>query len=219
MLRAVPPRLALVTFACASACASALVLAPLAACGGAAPSDLLTGTYSGPTGGVDASIDTGPVQGGGHDAGARPDVSTVQDSGGVADASVPDTSVDETGGGGAGTVFCGNDTCTTPQQYCCVTGAGQGSTPSYSCKMGQASCGSTAGPGTPVHCDKTADCPSGDVCCGSDYNGYYADVSCQTSCTGTGFTPVQFCDSSGSDCPQGMTCQMSGVLTGYWVCR
>jgi hypothetical protein len=198
-----------------------LCLAVVSACSGAAPSDLLAGTSTEPTGGVDASVDGDNHDPGGHDAGAPTDAATIHDSGDVQDVvSVPETSVPETGGGGDD-VYCGSATCTAPQQYCCVTGAGQGLTPSYKCQSGQGNCGGGASPGTSVHCDKTADCPGGEVCCGSDFNGSYSDVSCQASCNGSGqgFMQVQFCDPNANDCPQGLSCQMSMVLIGYNVCR
>jgi hypothetical protein len=207
-----------------------LCLAVVSACSGAAPSDLLASTYSGTTteGGVDASVDSGNHDPGGHDAssGGQTDATTIHDSGDVQDVvSVPETGVVETGGGGGGDVNCGSSTCAAPQQFCCVTGAGPGGNPSYKCQSGQGNCGGSANPGTPVYCDKTADCPGGDVCCGAEYNGaggaYYSDVSCQATCNGTGSNPmqVQFCDPNGNDCPQGMTGQMSQVLIGYSVCR
>ncbi|HEY8039812.1 MAG TPA: hypothetical protein VIF15_08475 [Polyangiaceae bacterium] len=204
------PRLAVVAFA----------LAP--ACSGAASSELLSAGAAG-AGASDAGAETSE-QGGGADASSQPEAQPPLDSGGgVQDAGLPETGVTDSGGAGGGmTIFCPPSPC-APPAFCCVTGAGQGNPPKYACETSPASCNGNGGPGTTVHCDRTADCAPGDVCCGSDYNGFYSDVSCrpQQQCggNGQGFQQVQFCDPHVGDCPQGTTCQPSQVLPGYSVCN
>jgi hypothetical protein len=62
------------------------------------------------------------------------------------------------------------------------------------------------------------------VCCGSNANNFYSDVSCQpTPCGGTtgGVEQVQFCDPGmPGDCPPGAPhCQQSMILNGFFVCQ
>jgi hypothetical protein len=60
------------------------------------------------------------------------------------------------------------------------------------------------------------------VCCGDNQNGFYAEVSCQATCTGpspSGGTYIQFCNLMTNPCPAGWSCQPSQVLLGFNVCN
>jgi len=110
------------------------------------------------TSGSDASADhEAPV-----DTGSGRDTEPAQLDSGGDDAMASDTSA---GGCGARPgIACGSGMyCAPSSQTCCVSSGGLGGT-QRRCANGN-SCGS----GTPVHCDDTADCPSGQVCCGLDY--------------------------------------------------
>jgi hypothetical protein len=208
----------------------AVMCVPLAllagACGGAPLSDLLTGTDSGgggsgepdatsgdhdATGSVDASADReAPV-----DTGSGRDTEPAQ-----VDSGADDVMASDTGAGDAAPdpgIACGSGTyCAPSSQTCCVSSGGLGGT-QRRCANGN-SCGS----GTPVHCDDTADCPSGQVCCGTDYaNVGYTDISCRMTCGPSTFTITyaRFCDPNNNDCPStAPNCKMSTIITGYTVC-
>jgi hypothetical protein len=61
-------------------------------------------------------------------------------------------------------------------------------------------------------------------CCGQfNPTTGYSQVSCRATCAGgTGTdTFVELCDPkvTPTTCPSGMTCQVSGSLTGYSICK
>jgi hypothetical protein len=72
-----------------------------------------------------------------------------------------------------------------------------------------------------VSCASVADCPQGQVCCGTlGGAGTYTAVSCQSTCgADAGTVQYPFCDLNAPVCPTGTTCRASTVLTGYAVCR
>ena len=86
------------------------------------------------------------------------------------------------------TVACGSTLCQVGNgEQCCVSFSG--SSPTYSC-IPAGYCG------FPLYCDSGADCPSGQICCGTT-NGSGFGTSCTTpqSCQGgTLFSAFQVCD-------------------------
>jgi hypothetical protein len=152
--------------------------------------------------------------------GSSPDAAAGE-SGPWTDAGpVDDASAGSDDSSSSGTISCGNATCTLPAEFCCVT-TSQG-TQSQTCATDPASC---KGQGdSPVQCTSSTQCPQGQVCCGSNANNFYSDVSCQPApCGGTtgGVEHVQFCDpQSPGDCPpDAPRCQQSMVLGGFFVCQ
>jgi hypothetical protein len=77
--------------------------------------------------------------------------------------------------------------------------------------------------GLSIGCDDSADCSSGQVCCGQLANDGYRSVQCQSSCdNGIGTTAVRFCDAGAAtdECDAiGKTCLPSTRLPGYSVCQ
>lgn len=202
--------------------AVAVVLVALApACSGAASSDLLTGSggvgSSGGTGGRDAGIDSGrPVE----DAGTRD--GTTFDAGNPPEAGAPEAGGNDGGGPQGPQVLCpqnGQPSKCNPGEICCVSADSQGGTQTDTCDPSGATCA-----GTPVHCASPADCPSNEVCCGTESydpntgSYMYTDVSCAKDCTGQGH--YAFCDPQHpNDCPSGTGCGPSQLLQGFSVCQ
>jgi hypothetical protein len=116
-------------------------------------------------------------------------------------------------------VACGTGPyCTSPSQFCCISSNGFGN-PQTRCVSNI--CGGAGNGGTSVHCDDTADCASGQVCCALDIGGSITSVSCQTTCGPSGIitTYDRFCDPKNNDCPSiAPTCAASPNLMGYNVC-
>lgn len=204
----------------------AVALVP--ACSGAAPSDLLATGGSVDVGTTSSSGGSGSSSGGKVDAASpQPDAGNNSSSSSSSGGSVPDasTTIDATApiesGPPAQSVFCGDNSpeCTSPE-VCCATAAGNGNPPAVTFACTDPS---QCAQGAIIECSSTADCPGGDVCCGEDLNGVYSQVTCTPQCTGTtstGASEVQLCDPNANDCPTATpTCQKSGVLTGYYVCR
>jgi hypothetical protein len=232
-----------------SMCLALLLLSAGSACSGTPPFDLSgeggAGTAApGPESGTsdhDAASGTGDDGGQGQlpdaTAGADAPASSPPIAGDSAAGSSPEAAVGEAGAwtdagpgddssaGGddsssAGTIPCGNAVCTLPAEFCCVT-ANQG-TQMQACDMNQAGCMGQGG--SPVRCTSSTQCPMGQVCCGSNANNFYSDVSCQPApCSGSsgGVERVQFCDpQSPGDCPSDAPrCQQSTVLGGFFVCQ
>jgi hypothetical protein len=78
--------------------------------------------------------------------------------------------------------------------------------------------------GLAIKCDDQTDCPTGNVCCGMfDENFGYKSVSCSLACVNAGsIKAVRFCDQDATtdECTAiGKTCQWSGSLPGYSVCK
>jgi hypothetical protein len=208
------------------AAASTPIVCLAAACGGAPVSDLLTNTGAGDASGIFGEQDAG----GGNDATGGADATvdhdepidtgSVRDTGPAQVDSSGDEVMEDTGPGDAAPdpgVACGSGTyCTPSVQTCCISTSGFGG------MQRRCSNGNTCGSGTPVHCDDTADCPSGQVCCGSVYANVYTDVSCRMSCVPSPIgltTNVRFCDPNNNDCPStAPNCKMSTIITGYTVC-
>jgi hypothetical protein len=79
--------------------------------------------------------------------------------------------------------------------------------------------------GLAIHCDDRTDCPGSQVCCGAfDKNSGYRQVECANDCNSTppGTSGVRLCDPSAptDECAAiGGSCQPSGSLPGYHVCK
>lgn len=205
----------------------ALVATLAVACGGltVAPGD----------GGASGDGPTGTLSGGGSSSGVAVDSSAGDGSRGSTDAAGLDavvvdaiTLVDAAAGKEASptgpAVACPDETNPTtcqPGQFCCVVGnakqGGQGSQ-TDTCEAAGAPCA-----GTPVHCAVPADCPSDQVCCGTEQTAggvtSYVEVSCAWTCTAP--TQRTFCDHlAGTPCPASApTCALSTIMPGYDVCN
>jgi hypothetical protein len=60
------------------------------------------------------------------------------------------------------------------------------------------------------------------VCCGENLGGFYAQLSCLPNCTGMGPSGgdlITFCNPAVDTCTNGMTCQPSQVLVGFYLCQ
>jgi hypothetical protein len=209
-----------------SLAASLLFLAP--ACSGA-QTVALGGGDGGPANSGSGSGGSGG--GSGSSSGAVPqDAGTVVDSGpGTPDSSATvDSSepmdvapVEEPPPTGPA-VQCpmnGQPASCQPGDYCCVTGNPMQGNQTFDCQHGSSSC-----TGTKVHCTVPSDCPSGEICCGSETTTTtgttYTEVTCAAACAGT--NQRIFCDPSAqtSPCPmQTPNCAPSQLLPGYDVCQ
>jgi hypothetical protein len=138
----------------------------------AASGDDASGSSSGSSGGSgsgsgSSSGSSGGSSGGTTDGGSSSGGDGGGTDGGTATCAMPD------GGGPCtpGQVPCGTTLCSTPD-YCCVTTASNKTT----CDMSNQNC-----VGTAYHCDETADCPAGNVCC-LNFAGLTNSTTCQTAC-------------------------------------
>jgi hypothetical protein len=106
-----------------------------------------------------------------------------------------------------------------PGDYCCVTGNAMQGTQTDNCEPSGTSCTG----GTPVRCASPADCPSGQICCGTEQTVgnvvSYIDVVCATTCALS--NQRIFCDQMTTDpCPTtAPTCALSTLMPGYNVCQ
>ena len=171
-------------------------------------------------GSKDASVeDTGPV---GKDVNVPPsDGGVIVTDTSVPDVDVPDTAVPPGDPG----IWCGTDKnqvdvfCTNQTQICCYQKPT--ATATYACKASGSLSGCQLG--TRIGCDDEADC-AGKICCGGFLTNAYDEVSCKATCTGVvnGRTQVRFCDPNAAqdECTSlGQSCQASGTLDGYFVCK
>jgi len=167
------------------------------------------------TGSDDAGHDAPSHSEGGAEAGALREAG--HDSG--IDARTPDD---------AARVFCGDSGCLIPSEVCCYASqmTGDAASATYACSPAPGNCGMSRGD-TAVACDRAADCPEGEVCCGVENTGatpnYYEGVSCKQTCPRdsgvVGIRALTFCAPDASDCPDAQTCDRSTVLVGYHVCN
>jgi hypothetical protein len=101
-------------------------------------------------------------------------------------------------------VSCGSATCSTGQ-FCCAELDG-----GAACTTSEQAC--TALAGVPRRCEKTADCPTNNVCC-FEFSSFPATTSCHANdCNGGGGTRVQACQTQG-DCAAG-TCAVHVCVDG-----
>jgi hypothetical protein len=149
--------------------------------------------------GTDASA-RGPAAAAG-DAGQPPPVDGGPGSasdGGLLDAgAAPD-------GPAAGRIACGGATCDTSAQFCCA-----GLDGGAACQTSEQAC--VAVGGAPRRCEKTADCPAGNVCC-YDFSSIPATTSCHSDCNGDNGVRVEACGSQ-RDCATG-TCATHACSSG-----
>ena len=148
--------------------------------GGSSGSSGSSGSGGSGSGSSGAFSDSGSA--GSDAAGAPPDAASGLDAAGSADTA-------PTGDSSASGPFvlCPSngsaDTC-APGQSCCVVGdAKQGGTQTDTCVSSGTPCA-----GTLVECARAADCPSGQVCCGTQQTVggvvSYAGVVCAMTCAG-----------------------------------
>ena len=143
---------------------------------------------------------------GGDDGGGGPVVEGGASSGGSGDAGDggggPPSCVSVDGGAQCSAPLmlpCGDTTCNTSADYCCVENAGDGGG-THSCVAPNGSCSAAA---TKIACKEAADCAGGAVCCGNfPMLGVQGTTSCLASCMGS--QNVQICRTddecgSGSD--------------------
>jgi len=74
-------------------------------------------------------------------------------------------------------------TCAVPSQVCCARRTSGTSTYTFECVTGGMVCGMNSGTDrtSTLRCAKTEDCPQGDVCCFSSFNGYGL-ARCRSNC-------------------------------------
>jgi hypothetical protein len=215
---------------------SALGLGLPAACGGAQAinlggSDSGGGGGGGSGGGSGSGSSSGTSGGsgsgsgsssGGSGGGSGSSSGSAEDSGsGVMDSSSDDvTPVEEPMPTGP-SVLCpmnANPATCEPGDYCCVVGNAMQGNQTDNCQTGGSSCA-----GTPVRCASPADCPNGQICCGTEQTVdnvvSYIQVVCADTCSLT--TQRIFCDQSGiNTCPvTAPTCALSTLMPGYNVCQ
>ncbi len=125
------------------------------------------------------------------------------------DASVPpsDGGIIVLDGGGSGPITCGQTTCNSSTQVCCVTFSNQ-QVQDNCVGIGQCQNGIT------LACTSALSCPPGDVCCAS-FTQTSSSSQCELKCP-TGFGNRQLCAST-SECQPGLTCQPG--FGGLMVCR
>jgi hypothetical protein len=112
---------------------------------------------------------------------------------------------------------CGNSYC-VGGTFCCYGAPGPSCVADLlQCPPG---CGMTT---TPVGCDTSAECPSGDVCCGEDCGSKFAWVACVAAdkCTGNRHVvcSTQEATNNSCDCPGGATASPLSTLPGYSYCK
>jgi hypothetical protein len=195
------------------------------ACGGASTSSLFEGPSTGADGGGNGSGGGGGSGGSGSGSGG----SGSGGSGGSDSGSGgTDAAVDAAGSADPG-ILCGTALvtggkkyCAVGKQDCCATGSGAAAT--FRCESGT----SSSCQGTTISCDDSAQCPTGNVCCGIfDTNtDVYAVLQCAASCDPTQGQYV-FCDPTAkvdvcSAIPHGggpaYACTASTLLPGYFRC-
>ncbi len=103
-------------------------------------------------------------------------------------------------------IQCGNTTCNSQTQVCCVTFNGQNVNEACT-NQGQCN-------GASLACTSASSCPPNEVCCAT-LTQQEQSSACASQCQG-GFQNPQLCATS-TECPKGMTCQNSPF--GLKVCR
>ncbi len=178
------------------------LLVVLGACGGRTTLDdsvddsgtSVDGSPIGKDGGP-IGVDAGPIGIDGGPIGVDGGPIFVDASPPFADASPPPTSIQ-----------CGNTTCNSSTQVCCVTYNGQ--TLQETCTaQGQCQGGGFA-------CSSASSCPNNEVCCATITQTQQTS-KCQTACQG-GFQNPQLCATT-AECPSGLTCKPTPF--GFSVCR
>jgi hypothetical protein len=132
-----------------------------------------------------------------------------------------------------GSLPCGDQTCTAPQDLCCWDkwGIGTGNFESGKCETIPINVGDcntnieNGGVQSLILCTDTAQCPAGKFCCGDvvQFNSqqgqisYYPKVECRDTCD---WPARRMCSQQGDPiCPMGTTCKQSQLLpAGVLVC-
>lgn len=169
-------------------------------------------------GGDDTSGEDGQDAGEGEtpDAGDEVDAGDEEDAG---DGAIPSEGGVELP---SVTLACGNSSCTTPDEYCCIPGANVGGV-QPSCKASDAECKVGWGnvnlvSGIPQHCAAHEHCAGGQCCAiRASANADYTSIECRLECKGA---EVEFCDPKNPDCSEG-SCKESTRLRnrGVYVCQ
>jgi hypothetical protein len=104
-------------------------------------------------------------------------------------------------------VKCGSNYCNGGNLCCDPEG-------SPSCKTSQ-QCNAFELP-----CDDSRDCGGNNKCCAQRHNGTFTleFVRCESSCNNVN-NPIQLCDPTQNQCPNGTTCQPWNQLPGYYACQ
>lgn len=159
----------------------------------------------------------------GTDSGEATDDADVDppetDAGDLEDA--PDDAAENEGGGELppASLTCGNATCTTPGQYCCLPAAGVNIGSAATCKDAGSDC--KLGPGNwmsgiPQKCGAHEHCGGGQCCAiRKDTNSNYTSVECKLKCEGA---EVEVCDPKNPKCSSG-TCKQSQRVSALYLCQ
>lgn len=162
-----------------------------------------------------------------------PDATADGDAGDDPDAG--DATLDDDAGDGAtddegglpglppAEIACGDDTCTTPDEYCCRPPAnvvGPGFSPS--CKPAEEECRFSTGPvsnaGIPQYCSNHDDCAGGQCCAvregSSNFNRRTVAIECKAKCDSD---DIEVCDSD-HPCSSG-NCRQNEAARGVSGCR
>jgi hypothetical protein len=112
-----------------------------------------------------------------------------------------------------GKLACGSETCDVPGSVCCFSSIAPGGAADH-CEPNATACGAPN-----VHCDETADCASGQVCCtgtavlprDASVEGFEASTCMDATSApcierpGVGSSSIQVCKSD-SECKNGKAC-------------
>ena len=191
------------------------------ATGGTGGSTGGTGGTGGSTGGTGGTGGVGGTTGGGAGTGGTGGVAGTGGTGGtIVDSGADvrrDAAADVRDAGGKGGIRCGTTTCDSATQFCCLA---SGNT---RC-LAAASTACTASTDR-LHCDDTADCATGQVCCASEgSSGNGADAVCILATLGCGSPKNMLCDpATTAPCLNimNLVCSAngSGILQDYAYCH
>jgi hypothetical protein len=200
----------------------AVTILAVAACSGATGSeDLYQGSSVSGSSGASGASSSGASSSGASSSGASSSGASSSGASSSGTSGVVDAGHDAAGADPG--IFCGGTPkpayCTVGSQVCCASGVGNGLPPTYVCEVATATCG-----GIPIACDDPADCGT-QKCCG-EFNAAtgYVSVACRATCDGAavnGDTFVELCDNAATltSCKAGTTCQPSGSLVGFSICK
>jgi hypothetical protein len=177
-----------------------------------------TGGSTGGTGGVGGGGVGGT--GGSGGVGGAGTGGTGGTGGTVVDSGPPDVRRDaaaDVRDAGKGGIRCGSTTCDPAMQFCCL-----GSSNIRCLSAASTLCSSST---DRLHCDDTADCPLGQVCCvGQGSSGNGADAVCTLATLGCGSPRQMLCDPTvTAPCLNitNLVCSAngSGILEDYAYCH
>lgn len=216
-------------------CATALLAA---ACGGSSSTELLGPGHGGNggssvdagsgAGGTDAGggassggsagnagsgASAGNAGSGGHSSGGAGGSAAAGGAGGSNGAAGSAGSGGSSSGGTPGVIQCGAAPCSTQSSVCCVC---PGCTIPFPTTCYPKITGCTTG--KPVHCDDSADCVGGQVCCAHfDPTTYkFMVAACVDSCPANGNARLCVTD---AECKGGTHCTPLASLPGFKACQ